>query len=320
MRDRRGMTLIEMLIAITVFTVILGERAGFPLQAVQGTGPKFGGHGHAPEPDLRRRPPPGGDPHGRGQRAFQATCRASTRAPTPSSSAPTTPPMSTACTPCTTTRGCPTGQVNALTSAQRFALPGTSPAFMLPRLQLLRDGRHRDQQPGGDDHLVLPAGYLDRDAGQRLPPPPADQQPAARGRDPERHSRPPAGTSSATTTSGSRLPAPRSPRWTRCRPPGCRCATPRASMACRRTSAGAARVDSLATVEVAFTVSNGLTGAELPHPGDLLHRADAERRDQEGHQLRRPAALRLGLNAEWTIDNAVTPPDTIMRAHLEPGD
>ena len=41
--------------------------------------------------------------------------------------------------------GLPAGQVNALTAAQRFALPGHQPGLHLSRLELLRRREHRDQ-------------------------------------------------------------------------------------------------------------------------------------------------------------------------------
>jgi len=131
MRDRRGMTLIEMLIAITVFSVIMGGALGFLSSQSKGLDRSsndmgmlqnltFAGSIMAEEFRMAGANTPFKQPSvvyaGTTAFAFNADYASNTDSLYTVYYNP----------------GLPAGQVNALTSSQRFALPGTSPAFNYP--------------------------------------------------------------------------------------------------------------------------------------------------------------------------------------------
>jgi type II secretory pathway pseudopilin PulG len=208
--------------------------------------------------------------------------------------------------------GLPSGQVNALTSSQRFALSGSSPAFFYPDSSYTATGGSGVNSPAEtitwffqlDTSTATPTNdyLLLRQINNQAPEVVIRNVLQTSGRNFFRYYYkriPAAGTSQSSLDS-----------------------VPTSWMPVRHTqgvhgmpsdTGQAARVDSLATVEVAFTVSNGLTGASsrtraisfiIPMPnvgtkkvtscGDL-------------------PLFGSGLNAQWNIDNTVTPPDTFMR-------
>ena len=106
MSDRRGMTLIEMLIAITVFSIVLGGALGFLSKQSKGMDRNSADMGMLQNLSFA------------GALLEQEVRMAGANVPFKqpavlyaghqrrSSSAPTTPPTPTACTRCTTTRAC----------------------------------------------------------------------------------------------------------------------------------------------------------------------------------------------------------------------
>ena len=216
--------------------------------------------------------------------------------------------------------GLPAGQRNALTASQRFALPGSSPAFNYPDSSYSADGNAGINSPAETITWFFAARHLDRDADQRLRPRAPGQRPDARDRHPERHPdhRPELLPVLLQADSRRRhLPWRRS---TPCRRPGCRSGTPRASTACPSDTAAAARVDSLALGRGGVHRDQRAGRHRAAHPRHLLHGADAQRRDQEGHQLRRPPALRLGRDGHLDHQHRRLATRHLHAAALEPGD
>ena len=131
MGDRRGMTLIEMLIALTVFTVILGSALGFLSKQSKGLDQSstdmgmlqnltFAGSLLQEEIRMAGANVPFKQPvivyAGTNSFSFSADYASNVDSLYTVYYNP----------------GLPSGQVNALTSSQRFPLPGSSPAFSYP--------------------------------------------------------------------------------------------------------------------------------------------------------------------------------------------
>jgi prepilin-type N-terminal cleavage/methylation domain-containing protein len=311
MRDRRGMTLIEMLIALTVFTVILGSALGFLSKQSKGLDQSssdmgmlqnltFAGSLLQEEIRMTGANVPYKQPviiyAGTNAFSFNADYASNVDSLYTVYYNP----------------GLPSGQVNALTSSQRFALSGSSPAFSYPDSSYTATGGSGVNSPAEtitwffqlDTSTATPANdyLLLRQINNQTPEVVIRNVLQTSGRNFFRYyyKRIPAvGTSQASLDS-----------------------VPTSWMPLRHTqgvhgmpsdTGQAARVDSLAAVEVAFTVSNGLTGASnrtraisfmvpMPNVGTKKVTSCGDL-----------PLFGSGLNAQWTVDNSVTPPDTFMR-------
>ncbi len=261
MSDRRGMTLIEMLIAITVFSIVLGGALGFLSKQSKGMDRNsvdmgmlqnlsFAGALLEQEVRMAGANVPFKQPAvlyaGTSSFIFSADYASNTDSLYTVYYNP----------------GLPTGQVNALTPADRFALPGTSPAFMYPDSSYSALGNTAINSPAetiawfftldsttttvANDYLLL------RQINDAPPEVVIRNVTLTAGRNFFRYYYkriPVAGTgqSSLDTVPTNWMPI----RHTQ-------------AIHGSATDIGvAARVDSLAVVEVAFTVTNGLTGADL---------------------------------------------------------
>ncbi len=206
--------------------------------------------------------------------------------------------------------GLPVGQVNALILTQRFALPGTSPAFMYPDVNYSAEG-----QPGINSSAETIAWFFQADASTADPNDylllrQVNDQPSevvirnvirTTGRNFFRYYYkriPAAGTSQASLDS---VPT----AWM----PVAHSSPVHGAAADVNPSA---RADSLAAVEVAFTVTNGLTGAVqrsrsisfmVPMPNVGIKKVTS---------CGDIPILGTSVNAAWVIDNLVSPPDTTM--------
>lgn len=206
--------------------------------------------------------------------------------------------------------GLPSGQINALTPAQRFALPGTSPAYTYPDSLYYASGVSAIISPAETiawffqlDASTAPANdyTLMRQVNNAAPEVVIRNVIQTPGRAFYRYYYrrvPSAGTSGASLDS---VPA----SW----------------MPVIHTEGvhggpndinAAARADSLAMVEVAFTVTNGLTGA------DLRSRAISFMVPLPNLAVKKVTScgdapiLGSSLNANWVINTATSPPDTTM--------
>lgn len=310
MDTRRGMTLIEMLIAITVFTVILGSALGFLSKQSKGLDQSsvdmgmlqnltFSGSLLEEEIRMAGANVPFKEPAivyaGTSSFIFNADYASNTDSLYTVYYNP----------------GLPSGQVNALTSSQRFALPGTSPSFSYPDSNYFAAGNSGTNSPAEtiawffalDTSTATPTDdyVLFRQVNNNTPEVVIRNVMLTTGRNFFRYYYkriPAAGTSQASLDT-----------------------VPTAWMPLKHTfgvhgavadTGAVARIDSLAAVEVSFTVSNGLTGTAqrtraisfmVPMPnvgtkkvtscGDLPLFGSA-------------------LTATWNVDNSVTPPDTTM--------
>ena len=207
--------------------------------------------------------------------------------------------------------GLPAGQVNALRAADRFALPATSPAFLYPDSNYSAQGNTAINSPAetiawfftldsttttvANDYLLL------RQINNQLPEVVIRNVNQTAGRNFFRYYYkriPVAGTgqSSLDTVPTNWMPV----RHTE-------------AIHGATTDIGvAARVDSLAAVEVAFTVTNGLTGT------DLRTRAISFMVSMPNVQTKKVTSCGdapiLGNVpvATWVVNTAVIPPDTTM--------
>jgi type II secretory pathway pseudopilin PulG len=206
--------------------------------------------------------------------------------------------------------GLPNGQVNALTAAQRFALPGTSPAFSYPDSNYFGVGSTSINSPAetiawffaldtstttaGDYFLLRQANNLPPEVVIRnvIPTPGTNFYRYYYKRIPA------AGTSSSTLDT-----------------------VPTAWMPLAHTQGvhgmatdigAAARIDSLAAVEVSFTVTNGLTGANYRTRAISFMVPMPNIGTKKVTSCGAIPILGTALTATWVVDNTVSPPDTTM--------
>jgi prepilin-type N-terminal cleavage/methylation domain-containing protein len=310
MRDRRGMTLIEMLIAITVFSVILGAALG--LLSKQSKGLDQGSNdmnmlqnltfsGSLLEEEIRMAGAnvPYKQPAivyaGTNSFIFSADYASNTDSLYTVYYNP----------------GLPSGQVNALTSAQRFALSGTSPSFSYPDSNYFAAGNSGANSPAEtlswffqlDTSTVTPTNdyLLLRQVNNQAPEVVIRNVLQTTGRNFFRYYYkriPPAGTSQATLDT-----------------------VPTAWMPLKHTfgvhgavadSGPASRIDSLAAVEVAFTVSNGQTGTALRTRSISFMIPMPNIGTKKVTSCGDLPLFGSSLTAAWNVNTTVTPPDTTM--------
>lgn len=310
MRNRRGMTLIEMLIALTVFTIILGAALKFLSTQSKGLDKNsqemgmlqnltFAGSLLQEEIRMAGANVPYKQPviiyAGTNSVSFNADYASNVDSLYTVYYNP----------------GLPAGQRNALTASQRFALPGSSPAFNYPDSSYSADGNAGINSPAEtitwffqlDTSTATPTNdyVLERQVNDQAPEVVIRNVIPTTGRNFFRYYYkrvPAAGTSMSSLDS-----------------------VPTAWMPLRHTqgvhgmpsdTAAAARIDSLASVEVAFTVTNGLTGAAqrtraisfmvpMPNVGTKKVTSCGDL-----------PIFGSGLTATWTINTAAAPPDTFM--------
>jgi prepilin-type N-terminal cleavage/methylation domain-containing protein len=260
MSDRRGMTLIEMLIAITVFSIILGGALGFLSKQSKGLDRNssdmgmlqnlsFAGTLLEQEVRMAGANVPFKQPAilyaGTSTFIFSADYASNIDSLYAVYYNP----------------GLPIGQVNALTAAQRFALPGTSPVFNYPDSDYFAVGNSGINSPAEtiawffqlDTSTTVANDYvLLRQVNNQPPEVVVRNVNQTAGRNFFRYYYrriPLAGTSQASldTVPTSWMPIVHT----------------QAIHGAPGDTAAAARVDSISTVEVAFTVTNGLTGTDL---------------------------------------------------------
>jgi len=206
--------------------------------------------------------------------------------------------------------GMPTGQVDALLASQRFALSGTSPSYMYPDSSYFANGSGGVNSPAEtitwffqlDGSTNDPNDYvLLRQVNNATPETVIRNVIPTPGRNFFKYYYrriPAAGTGAASLDS-----------------------VPTSWMPLRHTQAihgssndvgTAARADSLAMVEVAFTVTNGLTGSALrsrsisfmvPMPNLAVKKVTS---------CGDAPILGSGLVATWQVNNLASPPDTTM--------
>jgi len=309
MTNRRGMTLIEMLIAITVFSVVLGSALGFisrQSRALDQNSTDMGMlqnlsfAGTLLEQEIRTT--------GSNVPFKQPTvlyAGASTFIFNSDYASNTDSLYTVYYNP-----GLPTGQVNALLASQRFALPGTSPAFMYPDSSYFAEG-----QPGVNSSAETIAWFFQLDAATPAPDDYLllrqvnDQAPEVvirnviqtPGRNFFRYHYkriPSTGTSRATldTVPASWMPVRHS--W--------------AIHGSAADTAASARADSLAVVEASFTVTNGLTGTQLRSRSINFMVPMPNVGTKKVTSCGDIPILGTTVNATWVIDNLASPPDTTM--------
>lgn len=311
MHARRGMTLIEMLIAITVFSVVLASALGFLSKQSKGLDQNstemnmlqnltFSGSLLKEEIRMAGANVPFRQPAivyaGSGSFIFSADYASNTDSLYTVYYNP----------------GLPSGEVNALTSAQRFPLPGTSPSFSYPDSNYFALGNAGMNSPAEtiawffqldattatptNDYLLL------RQVNDRAPEVVIRNVLQTPGRNFFRYYYkriPAAGTSQASLDSVPSAWMPLKHTY------GVHGAVPDTGVV--------ARIDSLAAVEAAFTVSNGLTGAlqrtraisfviSMPNIGTKKVTSCGDL-----------PLFGSALTADWEIDNSLTPPDTSMK-------
>lgn len=306
MRNRRGMTLIELLIAMTIFVVILGSALGVlskQLRAFDKNSTDMGMVQNLSfatdllqqELSLAGANAPDQQPPvvyaGVNSFIFNADYASNTDSISPAYYNP----------------GLPAGQVDALTQAQKFTLPGTTPAFAYPDTTYYARGSTTQDSPAEtiswyfaidtSDH-VNTTYVLYRQVNDQAPEPVVRNIIQTAGTNFFRYyyqKVPAAGTSQATLDT-----------------------IPAASMPLKHTDkihgsatdvGAAALIDSLARVEVNFTIINGATGSaarsrsinfSVPLP-NLGTRAVVT--------CGNPPILGTALNANWVIKPG---PDTVM--------
>jgi type II secretory pathway pseudopilin PulG len=206
--------------------------------------------------------------------------------------------------------GLPAGQVNALVPAQKFTLSGTSPAFAYPDSSYFAPGGGGVNSPAEttawffqlDTSTTVANDYvLMRQVNNATPEVVIRNVVQTSGRNFFRYyfkNIPAAGLSSATLDS-----------------------VPTASMPVVHTAGvhgstldvGASlKADSLAAVEVAFSVTNGLTGSLLRTRSISFMVAMPNIGTKKVTSCGDAPLLGTALSANWVVDNTVTPPDTTM--------
>jgi type II secretory pathway pseudopilin PulG len=203
--------------------------------------------------------------------------------------------------------GLPNAQVNALTSAQRFALPGSSPAFSYPDSNYYAIGSTSLNSPAEtitwfftlDTSTTVANDYvLMRQVNNQPPEVVIRNVNQTSGRNFFRYyyKRIPASGTSASTLDS----------------------VPTAWMPLKHSagvhgspadSAGSARTDSLASVEVAFTVTNGLTGADFRSRAISFMVPMPNLGTKKVTSCGDPPILGTALTANWVINSV---PETTM--------
>jgi prepilin-type N-terminal cleavage/methylation domain-containing protein len=312
MRDRRGMTLIEMLIAITVFTIILGGALGFLSRQSKGLDKSssdmgmlqnlsFAGALLQEEIRMAGANVPFKQPAvvyaGTNSFSFNADYASNTDSLYTVYYNP----------------GLPNGQVNALTAAQRFVLPGTSPSFSYPDSNYYAIGSTSINSPAETitwlfalDTSTTTAGdyFLLRQANNLAPEVVIRNVIPTPGRNFFRYYYkriPAAGTASSSLDT-----------------------VPTAWMPLAHTQGvhgmasdigAAARIDSLAVVEVSFTVTNGLTGADLRTRAISFMIPMPNIGTKKVTSCGDVPILGTSITATWVVDNTPVPPETTMVLH-----
>ncbi len=306
MRDRRGMTLIELLIAMTIFVVILGSALAVLSKQLRAFDKNTTDMGMLQnlsfstdllqqELSLAGANVPDQQPPvvyaGANSFIFNADYASNTDSLSPAYYNP----------------GLPTGQVNALTAAQKFSLPGTSPAFAYPDSNYYARGSTTIDSPAetiswyfasDTSNHVTSTYVLYRQVNNQAPEPVVRNVVQTPGLNFFRYyyQRVPAGGASSATLD----------------------TVPTASMPLKHSVAlhgsstdvgAAALIDSVARVEINFTVTNAQTGpaarsrsvafsVPLPNVGTraVISCGNAP-------------ILGTALNANWVINPG---PDTVM--------
>lgn len=309
MRNRRGVTLIEMLIAMTVFSLVMASTLSF--LSKQGKGldrnstdmgmlQNLSFAGSLLEQEIRLAganvpfKQPGVIYAGANTIVFNADYASNVDSLYAVYYNP----------------GLPSGQINALTPAQRFALPGTSPAYMYPDSLYYASGVSAIISPAETiawffqlDASTAPANdyTLMRQVNNAAPEVVIRNVILTPGRAFYRYYYKRVPSSGTSASSLDTVPA----SW----------------MPVIHTQGvhggpndinAAARADSLAMVEVAFTVTNGLTGTNfrsraisfmVPLPNLAVKKVTS---------CGDAPILGSSLNANWVINTATSPPDTTM--------
>jgi len=309
MRNRRGVTLIEMLIAITVFSLVMASTLGFLSKQGKGLDRNstdmgmlqnlsFAGSLLEQEIRLAGANVPSKQPGlvyaGTNAIVFNADYASNIDSLYAVYYNP----------------GLPSGQINALTPSQRIALPGTSPAYSYPDSLYFASGLSAIISPAEtidwffalDSSTAVTNDYLlMRQVNNATPEVVIRNVILTTGRKFFRYYYkrvPVAGTAASTLDS-----------------------VPTSWMPVIHTEGNhgsvndvgvAARADSLAMVEVAFTVTNGLTGTDfrsrsisfmVPMPNLAVKKVTS---------CGDAPILGSGLTANWVINNMTSPPDTTM--------
>ena len=207
--------------------------------------------------------------------------------------------------------GLPAGQVSSLRNTQRFALSGTSPAYTYPDSNYFADGSSIILSPAEtiswffqlDPATAAPNDYiLYRQVNDAVPEVVVRNVIQTSGQNFFRYhyKRVPAtGTASATLDT-----------------------VPTAWMPLRHTqpvhgitadTGAAARIDSLAAVAANFSVTNGLTGAQFRSRSSGFMVALPNIGTRKAQSCGAAPILGSGVVATWFIDVSVSPPDTAMR-------
>ncbi len=309
MRDRRGITLVEMLIALTVFSVILGATLSFLSRQSKaldrhstdmGMLQNLSFAGGLLEQEIRVA---GANVPFKQPAVVYAG--ASTFIFNADYASNVDSLFAVYYNP-----GLPAGQVNALTAAQRFALPGTSPAYLYPDSNYYAQGSTSINSPAEtiswffqlDASTPAPNDYLLlRQVNDQAPEVVIRNVEQTPGRNFFRYYYkriPPTGTSTASVDT-----------------------VPTSWMPIRHTQAihgapgdtgAAARADSLAIVEVAFTVTNGLTGADYRSRAISFMVPVPNIGTKKATSCGDVPILGTALAATWVVDNSASPPDTTM--------
>lgn len=309
MRSRRGVTLIEMLISITVFSLVMASTLGFLSRQGKGLDrnstdmgmlQNLSFAGSLLEQEIRLAganvpfKQPGVIYAGASALIFNADYASNIDSLYAVYYNP----------------GLPSGQINALTPAQRFALPGTSPAYLYPDSLYYASGASAIISPA-----ETIAWFFQLDGST----PPADDYTLMRQ---VNNAAPEVVIRNVTLTPGRNFF-----RYYYKRVPSAGIAAasldtvPSSWMPVIHTEGVhggvndvgvAARADSLSMVEVAFTVTNGLAGADLrsrsigfmvPMPNLAVKKVTS---------CGDAPILGTGVFATWVVDAAASPPDTTM--------
>lgn len=310
MRNRRGVTLIEMVIALTVFTIVLAATLGLMSKASKSLDKNSADMGMLQnltfassllQEELRMTganvpfKQPAVVYAGANAFAFNADYASATDSLYAVYYNP----------------GLPAGQGNALTSSERFALPGTSPAWSYPDSSYRADGAAVMNSPAEtiiwffqlDTSTTTPANdyLLLRQVNDAAPEVVIRNVLQTTGRNFFRYYYkriPASGTANSSLDS-----------------------VPTAWMPVRHTqgvhgmpsdTGAAARVDSLASVEVSYTVSNGGTGAALRTRSITFMVPMPNVGTKKVTSCGDLPLFGSGLTTTWTVDNAASPPDTFM--------
>jgi prepilin-type N-terminal cleavage/methylation domain-containing protein len=309
MRNRRGMTLIEMIIALTVFSIVLTGALGFMSKQSKGFDKSavdmgmlqnlsFAGELMEQEFRLAGANVPFKQPAvvyaGTNSFVFSADYASNTDSLYAVYYKP----------------GLPAGQVSSLTSSQRFALSGTSPSFSYPDSNYYADGSTSITSPAEtitwfftlDTSTAITNDYaLMRQVNNATPEVVIRNVLQTTGKNFFRYYYrriPVSGTTSSSLDT-----------------------VPTAWMPVKHTlgvhgspgdTAANARVDSLSLIEVSFTVSNGQTGTSLRTRAINFMVAMPNVATKRVTSCGDAPIFGSGVAATWTVNALATPPDTTM--------